>query len=264
MFNNNFYHELLSKYVAIFGSLFNDIIISRSDGSATTQSFKVPIGYGPREKMLAIVRQKPESKRMAIQLPRISFEITGLQYDGQRKFQRTQKYKINEQFFFEPVPYDIYFELNVLSKSTKDALKIIEQIFPYFNPDWTVSAQLLDNIDRIWDIPIIRTDQSHQDLYEGDFTQRRAVMWTINFTMKAWLHGPTHDKKVIKFIRINTHSTTDLDSDPATVLTIQPGLTANGEPTTDIDETIPYVDIEELDNWDYIIQSYDYNSAEEE
>lgn len=249
-----FYHELMRKYVAIFGSLFNNVQISRSDGSdANAQAFKVPIGYGPREKFLAITRQKPGDKIQQIQLPRMSFEITGVEYDSQRKFQRTQKYNNTEQALFEPAPYDIQFQLNIMTKSTLDAVKIVEQILPYFNPDWVLEVQLIDGVERTWDIPIIRTGISHEEAYDESFTERRMIVWTIDFTMRAWLHGPLRPKKRIKFITVNTRAGDTNDSIPMSQITIQPGLTANGEPTTDIDETIPYQSINMGDDWDYIV-----------
>jgi len=259
MFATEFYHELMTKYVAIFGSLFNNVKISRTDRvTAKLQNFKVPISYGPREKFLAMVQQKPDAKKAAIQLPRMSFEITSVEYDPTRKFQRTQSQKTNEQIAFEPTPFNIGFQLSILAKTTTDALKIVEQILPYFNPDWTVTAQLIPELDRTWDIPIVRTGQSQQDVYEGDFLTRRAVTWMLDFEMRAWLHGPTQTKKVIKFIKVNTYGTMDMTADPNNVITIQPGLTANGQPTTDIDQTIDYLLIDEDDDWAVITQSSDY------
>jgi hypothetical protein len=254
MFGDPFYHELIRKYVSIFGSVFNDIRIKRSDGISDVQYFKVPISYGPREKFWAMVTQKPENQVQAIQLPRMSFELTGVEDDSVRKVQRTQKVITDDgQVIFEPVPYNFNFQLNIMTKSTIDALKIIEQIMPYFNPDWTVTAQLLDNHLRLYDIPIIKTGQSHIDAYDGDFTSRRVLTWEFNFVMKAWLHGPTKPRKVIKFVRTNLHGTMDSTAWDESI-TVQPGLTANGQPTTDIAQTIDYHLIEPADDYDFILQ----------
>lgn len=249
-----FEHHLLRKYVVLFGTLFNDISITRkNEDDQTVQAFKVPISYGPREKFLAMVKQKPDKKERAIQLPRMSFEIAGMSWDGTRKFNRNNKVYIDGQELFEPAPWNIDFELSILSKSDLDATKIIEQALYYFNPEWNLRVKLLDNVERHWDIPIVYNGVQHQDVYEGDFIQRRSLLWTISFTMKAYLHGPTSEGKVIKFVRVNTHPSFEAE-DPTQILTVQPGLTSDGQPTTDINQTIYYRDIEADDNWDYIVQ----------
>lgn len=257
-FPTHFQNELLRKYVILFGTLFNNIYITRDSSTATkVQNFKVPVAYGPREKYLAMVKQKPESKVKAIQLPIMSFEISGMQPDPERRFLRKNVYRSGDVDSFEPAPWNISFTLNIMTKTDFDASKIVEQCLYYFNPDWTVAAQLIDGNERTWDITTVFNDVSHQDVYEGDFTQRRALTWQINFTMKAWLHGPVLDKKRIKFIRINTHLGDLNGSTIDESTTIQPGLTANGQPTTDITQTIPYQQIEMEDNWDFIVQFTD-------
>lgn len=260
MFGQPFYYQLLQKHIAIFGALFNNVVIERSDGVSDTQRFKVPISFGPREKFLAIVKTKPDEKVQAIQLPRMSFEITGWAADPARKFNRGLKWRTNETdgAAFEPVPYNINIQLNVMVKQTMDGLKIIEQILPYFNPDWTVSAQLLDNSARTWDIPIVLTDTSHQDTYEGsDFIERRALIYTFDFVMKGWLQSPLQTRKLIKFITVNTYGSLNVSDNPLEHITVQPGLTANGEPTNDANNTIDYHLINPDDNWGIIAQVYD-------
>lgn len=257
-FPTHFQNELIRKYVILFGTLFNNIYITRDSSTAEkVQNFKVPIAYAPREKYLAMTSQKPEHKSKAIQLPAMSFEITGMQQDPSRRFLRKNVYHSSGRNTFEPAPWDIEFQLNIMTKTDFDASKIVEQCLYYFNPDWTVSAQLIEGIERSWDISIVYNSVTHQDVYEGDFTQRRALIWSINFTMKAWLHGPVSERKRIKFIKINTRVGDVNSSNLDESTTIQPGLTANGEPTTDINETVPYQDIEMTDNWDYIIQFTD-------
>ena len=256
MFNEEFQHDLIRKYVVLFGTLFNNIHISRDSSSETrVQSFKVPVAYGPREKFLAMVSQKPGSKIKAIQLPLMSFEITGMQQDPTRRFLRKDRYKEGNNAAFEPAPWNITFQLNILSKSDHDASKILEQALYYFNPDWTVSAMLIEGMQRTWDVSVVYDNVSKQDIYEGDFTQRRSLIWSVDFTLKGWLHGPVNEPKVIKFIKVNTHAgMPEVSTVPVQVSTIQPGLTAEGEPTTDIEQTIPYSEIQFDDNWDYIIQ----------
>src|SRR5690606_24838247 len=126
MFANNFQHELMRKYVILFGTLFNNVHVTRDSSSTTkVQNFKVPIAYSPREKMLAMVKQKPDAKIKAIQLPLMSFEITGMSQDPDRRFNRNNKYKEGDQILFEPAPWNINFQLNIMSKSDLDATKIL-------------------------------------------------------------------------------------------------------------------------------------------
>lgn len=254
MFGVRFEHDLLRKYVVLFGTLFNDITITReNEAGQSIQAFKVPISYGPREKFLAMVRQKPDKKERAIQLPRMSYEIVGMNWDPERKFSRNNKQYISRQEVFEPAPWNIEFQLSILSKNNLDATRIIEQALYYFNPEWNLKVKLLEELDRTWDVPIVYNSVSQQDIYEADFITRRSLLWTVNFTMKAFLHGPTSEGKVIKFVRVNTYPSFEAE-DPTQSITTQPGLTVDGEPTTDISETIPYEDIEAEDNWDYIVQ----------
>lgn len=265
MFGDPFYHELLRKYVSIFGTIFNDIRIKRSDGTSDVQYFTIPLSYGPREKYWGMVSQKPDSKVEAIQLPRMSFEITGIEYDATRKVQRTQRVLTsNNNMMFEPVPFNINFQLNVMTKSTLDALKIVEQILPYFNPDWTVAAQLIEGDDRLYDIPVVLTSQSHTDAYDGDFATRRVLTWEFNFTLKGVLHGPIRKRKIIKFVRTNIFSSTDAQiafdgMNSGDSITIRPGLTVKGQPTTDVNQSVDYHLINPDDNYAYIVKIEDIN-----
>jgi len=267
MLGYDFRYELIRKYVAVFGTLFRDVNIFRDDNSkVNAQMIKVPISYGPREKFLAMVKQKPDSKRVAINLPRMAFQIVGMDYDPERRFPRNDKFynPKTREIIYELSPWNINFELYIMAKSQMDMTKIAEQVLYFFNPDWTVTVQLLEDIDRTWDVPIIHNGTvSIEDVYEGSFDERRMLIWTISFTMKTWLLGPLMEKKQIKFISINTFNGLDSTA-PAETTTIQPGMTANGEPTTDPSKTIPYQEINEDDNWDYIIQQIDYIDPETE
>lgn len=252
-----FQHENIRKYKAIFATLFNDIYVARTDGTnPKAQYFKVPISYGPREKFLAMTQQKPDGKIKAIQLPRMSFQITGMEFDATRKMNRRNKYHDNETTIAEGAPWNIQFELSIITKSDLDATNIVEQILSYFQPDWTVETKLFAELDRTWDIPIVYNDISQEDIYNGNFEERRALTWTINFTMKAWLFGPIRDKKLIKRINITTGMNFN-NTDPISNVMIQPGLTANGEPTTVLSESIPYQEINEEDDWAFIEVSTD-------
>jgi hypothetical protein len=264
MFGARFYNQTTRRYVAMFGTLFNDIVITRQDNSGNTvQRMKVPINYGPYQKFLARITQDPNLNSPAITLPRISFEIVGMSYDGERKLTRTLRNSVpieSDNGVFSstlvPTPYNLEFQLTIMTKYTEDGTKILEQILPYFQPDWTPSVKLVDELDYYLDVPIILNSVSTEDVYEGAFDERRALTWTLNFTMKGWFFGPTSNRKVIKFATTNLYAAFDQANSDITI-TVQPGLTANGEPTTDINETIPYAQINEDDDWGFIVQIED-------
>ena len=260
MFGNAFYNQTTRRYVAIFGTLFNDISIGRSDNTnVETQRFKVPINYGPMQKFLSKIDQDPDLTSPAITLPRMSFELTSINYDGERKLTNTivqskgitSNDRLRTQF--TPAPYDLEFQLNIMVKYSEDGLKIIEQIIPFFKPELTTTAKMIDGMDYLVDIPIILNSVAVEDTYEGSYDQRRAIIWTLTFTLKGYYYGPTTDKKIIKFIEVDMFSSLTANT-AIERITIQPGLTANGQPTTDINSTVPYVDINIDDDWAYIIQ----------
>jgi hypothetical protein len=268
MFGTNFYHESLKRYVAVFGTIFNDIQISRKDNSSNTvQTLSVPINYGPIQKFLARLVQDPNLTAPAITLPRMSFEITDMRYDGSRKLTNmTRNYNASatdpNQFttMFTPAPYNLEFELNLMTKYIEDGNQIVEQILPYFKPEFTPTVRIVDDLPIDLDIPIILNSVKHVDTYdEGNFENRRALIWTFNFTMKAYFFGPSTPKKIIKFAQSNMYYDTNSNTNISEVIVVQPGLDANGNPTTSLDNTIPYSDINFNDNWDYIVKIEDYN-----
>jgi hypothetical protein len=262
-----FYHSLLKKYVIIFGSLFNNIRIEKLDASGNViHTLKVPIAYGPREKFLARVEANPTgNEKNSVTLPRMGFEITNISYANERKLQTIQtvmtQNSINGNSVYKkaytPVPYDINFALHIMVKQTDDGTRIIEQILPYFTPEWTISAKLLADFDQMTDIPIIIGQIQIDDSYEGEFTQRRSLTYTINFTMKAYLYGPVSQQKIIKFTDvnlINPVSIDQLDANTGVLVSnvVQPGLDANGNPTTVLTDSIPYSQINETDPYGII------------
>lgn len=258
---NQFYNATTKKYVAVFGTIFNKISIVRYDqNEQEVQRMIVPISYGPYQKFLARVVQDPNlDRKTAITLPRMSFEITGMTYDGTRKVNSIKKLRAGpsddselSSFQYSPTPYNIDFSLSIMTKYAEDGTQILEQIIPFFKPEWTTTVKLIDNIEPL-DIPLVLNGINLEDVYEGDFITRRSLLWTLTFTMKAWYFGPTRDRKVIKFIDTRYHTSTNLDSPVKSIVTLQLGLTANGEPTTDIDESIDYDDIIEDDDWGVII-----------
>ena len=215
MLGQQFYHETTRKVVVAFGTLFNGITLVRKDNSGTIQqSMKVPLAYGPRQKYLVRLADDPDlSKSTAVTLPRIGFEIAGISYDPARKLQRVQKFKkvkgakasqLDTQFM--PVPYNIDFELYILSKQSDDALQIVEQILPYFQPDYTVTIN--DNTDMgiKRDVPVVLNSIAYEDDYQGDFASRRAIIYTLSFTAKFYLYGPVTSSKVIKTVQVDQYT----------------------------------------------------------
>ena len=188
MFGSNYYFSTIRKYVTLFGTLFDDINITRTNSAGkTTQIIKVPITYGPKDKMLARVTEDPNIDRQtAIQLPVMSFEMTDFSYDGSRKLESVGRSVVqnpnnNGQLYYQynPVPYDIGFTLYVYVKNAEDGSKIVEQILPYFTPDWTVKAELIPQMNQYVNIPVILDKVSIEDVYEGNFKDRRALVWVF-------------------------------------------------------------------------------------
>jgi hypothetical protein len=261
MLGHNFFFSLTRKYISIFGTLFNDINISRENSNNETIGFiSVPITYGPKEKMVMRSLSDPNLGRpFAISLPAMSFEFKKIQYDGDRKLNTIGKVvrptSTNNNALvtqYNPVPYNIEWELNVYVKNAVDGTKIIEQILPFFTPDWTPTVELIPELGIKMDIPIVLKDISIEDTYDEQYKDRRMLIWTLRFDMKAYYYGPISKSGVIKFANISFHTSMDMSSKWAEKVTVQPGLTANGEPTQDITKTIPYQDINEDDPYDYI------------
>jgi len=204
-----FYNEILRRTVIAFGSLFNGIEIKHTDSSDNIVSvIKVPLAYGPTQKFLARLDQSADlSKKVQITLPRMSFEFTGLTYDSTRKVTTTQTFTTKDatngaetKKAFMPVPYNMQFELSIMSKLNDDCLQIVEQILPYFQPAYTLTVDLVENINEKRDIPIVLENITMQDDYEGDFTSRRVLVYTLRFTAKTYLFGPVSSatKDIIK------------------------------------------------------------------
>ena len=188
-----FYNEILRRTIIGFGTLFNGISIKTD-----SQEIRVPLAYGPTQKFLARLTQSPDlSKGTAITLPRMSFEFTGLTYDPSRKVTTTQQIVVKDptdgtesKKQYMPVPYNMQFELALMCKLNDDALQITEQILPYFQPQYNLTIELVSGIKEKRDIPIVLENITMQDDYEGDFTSRRVLLYTMRFTAKTYLFGP--------------------------------------------------------------------------
>lgn len=215
-----FYNEGLRKLTVAFGTIFNNIQVKKmsSAGDSTIQSIRVPLAYGPKEKFLVRLDQQAslDSREFAVVLPRMSFEISGIAYDATRKLTRVQKYKTVKtssnsilNINYTPVPYNINYNLNVFTATAENGLQIVEQILPYFQPDYTVTLNIIPNMDIKRDVPIVLNTVNYEDSYTGDFTTRRAVIYTLTFTAKTYLYGPATTQKVIRTSQSDIYSDVD-------------------------------------------------------
>ena len=215
MLGQQFYHETIRKIVISFGTMFNDIQLVRKDNSgAIIQTMKVPLAYGPREKFLVRLREDADlTKQVAITLPRIGFEIKNLAYDASRKMSRVQRFKkvkgantkqLDTQYM--PVPYNLEFELYIMAKQSDDSLQIVEQILPYFQPDYALTINDMSDMGITRDVPIVLNSIAYEDSYDGDFTTRRALIYTLSFTTKFYLYGPVTSAKVIKTVQVDQYT----------------------------------------------------------
>ena len=212
MLGQQFYHETIRKVIVAFGTTFNNIQLVRKDNSGEVkQSMKVPLAYGPRQKWLTRLNEDADlSKTVAVTLPRIGFEIQNLSYDANRKLNRVQKFKkvkganstqLDTQFM--PVPYNLSIQLYVMAKQSDDALQIVEQILPYFQPDYTLTINDMADMGIKRDVPIILNSIGYEDNYQGDFETRRALIYTLDFTAKFYLYGPVTSSKVIRTTKVD-------------------------------------------------------------
>ena len=215
MLGQQFYHETIRNVVVGFGTIFNNIQLVRKDNSGVIQqTMKVPLAYGPRQKFLVRLGDDADlTKAAAVTLPRIGFEITGLTYDPGRKLNRVQKFKkvkganskqLDTQYM--PVPYNINFQLYILAKQSDDALQVVEQILPYFQPDYTLTINDMADMGIKRDVPIILNSVAYEDSYQGDFETRRAIIYTLAFTAKFFLYGPVTSAKVIKTVQVDQYA----------------------------------------------------------
>ena len=215
MLGQQFYHESIRKVIIAFGTTFNNIQLVRKDNDGNIkQSMKVPLAYGPRQKWLTRLNEDADlSKTVAITLPRIGFEIQNLQYDPNRKLNRVQKFKkvksanddrLDSQYM--PVPYNLNLQLYVMAKESDDSLQIIEQILPYFQPDYTLTINDMADMGIKRDVPIVLNSIGYEDNYQGDFETRRALIYTLDFTAKFYLYGPVTSQTVIKTVQADQYT----------------------------------------------------------
>ena len=248
MFGEHFYHKKIRNTVIAFGTIFNNINIKRLDSSGNPlQNIKIPLSYSPKEKFLARLDAQQDltgdDSKVAITLPRMSFEITGYSYDSSRKLNKNQKItkvttnadttKMNNQYM--PVPYNVSFSLNVYVANSDDGLQIIEQILPYFQPDYTVTMIEDTTMDTKRDIPFILNSVDYEDSYTGSLTSLRRIIYTLQFTAKVYLYGPISTSAIIKKVSADLYSDTGSNAPRVERVTVQPNPTS-----ADKDDTYTY------------------------
>ena len=284
-----FYHSLIRKYVVLMGTTLNNIRITKQDSTGNvTQSIKVPVTYSPKDKMLARVLQDPklDFQSATIPLPMISFEIVKILYDGDRKLptiNRTYN-KIEDgttkkqNYQYNPVAYNIQFKAYVYCKNVEDGTKIVEQILPYYTPDWTTTCELIPEMNVVQDIPIILTNvEGPDDKYEGEYAKRRTIIWTFDFLLKGYFYGPVKKSSVIKFVDLNFYTPNTQEgyiinavgeTEIAEKLVIRPGVTANNDPVnyygkpSNTLNTLPYTEIDVNMDFGYINEIYTQEEIE--
>lgn len=257
---NYFYNQTTRKYVALFGTIFNQLKIERRDNTGNvTQSIIVPLSYAPFQKILSRATQDPDllnSTRSAISLPRMSFEITNIAYDPSRKIASTRKMRkdakaetqSSRNFVYSSVPYNVDFSLYIMTKYSEDATQLMEQIVPFFTPDWTMTAKMIPDLDPL-DIPIILNSVTTEELYEGDYIERQTILYTLTFTLKGWYFGPEKQRKVIKFIDMQYATTTEANAQFEETVDVYPVIVAN--------TGIGWADVQFDDTW---VANTDFNT----
>ena len=214
-----FYHSTIRKAIVGFGNIFNNINIDRVDSSGNVlQTLKVPLSYAPRQKFLARIEALPieEQRQTQIILPRMAFEMISINYDPTRRVSLLQQNRtvnntnnsLNAQY--APSPYNIDVGLYIYSKNQDDGLRIIEQVLPYFNPDFNITIDSIPQLGIKNDMGIVLSSITYDDQYEGDFTQRRAIVWNLMFTLKLNFYGPINKQSIIKSVDVNTFNDLEL------------------------------------------------------
>ena len=282
MFGQTWYHGSIRRYIILFGTMFNDIYIRRyASNGDLVKLIKVPITYGPKDKAIARIQEDPNLNRpFALGVPYMSFELNSVQYDGARKLNTinqivsTDANKNLARYNYNPVPYNLNFTLSCAVKNAEDGAKIMEQILPFFTPDWTATIRIIDDPEIVIDVPTLLNDVQVTDTWEGSFTERRALVWTLKFTMKGNLYGPTRKSKIIKKANANLKFKMASDSNTAIgdtesyfvaeTMTVQPGMLANGQPTANVSESVDYSEISWTDDYDFAFDHISYPAGKDQ
>jgi hypothetical protein len=262
MLGTYYYHQITRKTIIAFGTLFNQIYIKHKDADNNDYSeLRVPFAYGPTQKFLARIEQQANlNKPVAMTLPRMSFEMTSIQYDATRKANVTQTFKASDgtnlKKVYLPVPYNIGFQVNIMTKLNDDALQIVEQILPFFQPSFNLTVDLIDSIGEKRDIPVVLNNVSFTDDYEGDFSTRRVLIYTLDFTAKTYLFGPIADSTegLIRKVQVDMYSGTNTSTAKREMrYTVEPDPT-NAGPDDDFGFT---------ENWDFFNDSKTWSPTQQ-
>ena len=267
MFGHQYYNQVIRRYVVMFGTLFNDIIVQRfNKAGQRIQALKVPIAYGPKEKFLVRITQDPElTNQSQVSLPRMGFEMTGMSYMPERKLSSTQR-RVNTvgttgsnnsiKTVYTPVPYDFNFSLSVFVKNADDGVQILEQILPFFTPEWTTTLKIIPEMNIKHDVPTVLQSVTTEDAYDGDFETRRSLIYNLDFLVKGYIYGPIKKSGIIKRTMvdfINSANTSLQQGTRIEKITITPGLDANGNPTANSAQSISIDNISANDNYGFAI-----------
>lgn len=273
---SNFYHETIRKYVIIFGNMFDTIYVQRKDSSGNiVQTLRVPIRYGSMKSFLLMLREDPDKTReVGISWPRLSFEITGINLNTDRQLIASKKNvhklatdgtRLKKQFV--PVPYDFTFNLYVAAKQTDDAAQIVEQIIPYFRPEWTVPIHAIPSMQLRDNIPITLKSVDMSDPYEGVIDQDNPIIWTLTFSLQGALYGPTDTQGIIKRAQVDIYAPeTNASLANGQVgeyarmgrVVSTPGLLANGSPTSNSAASIDYNLIQPDDDYGFATDYFNF------
>ena len=266
--HGSFYFGITDKMINYFGTVFNDVNITRRDGSGNIiQLVKVPLTYGPKRKDLlrADILNPEEEREPAIVLPSMSFVYNTSVYDSDRKLGTTRRYWRKDEsdndrakLMYNLVPYNFMFSLFAYAKNQEDGFKIKEQLLPFFSPEWTATVNLIPEISLQMDLPIVLDDMTYEDNFEGNMTDRRSIVYTYNFHIKGYYACPIVSKPIIKLANVNFYTGEPGDaSDAFYNLQVIPGMDANGNPTSNSAISVPSSNIAMDDNYGYIITEFD-------
>lgn len=247
MLDQRFYWGTTRKAIIAFGNMFNNIVIERRNAQGeTVQLIKVPLSYAPKQKFLARIQQRPEIDEPDVQvvLPRMSFEMVQLAYDPNRKISPLQQSRsvdtattANSQY--APTPYNLIMYLYIYARNQDDGLQIIEQILPYFNPDYNLTLKAIPQLNITNDLPILLDTIGFEDDYEGELTNRRMITWTLSFTMKLNYFGPVSKQGIIRKVIANSYNDVELNN-------LQQRVTVQTNPAN----TSPFLDFDFVDNFE--------------
>lgn len=249
--NSHFRYGIIRKLVVAFGSLFNDIDIIRFDNNGNAKErFKVPISYGAKEKYITRITSDPTmTKSINTIVPRMSFGMESIIYDANRKQISTiqnfsQKTLTGIHTQYVPIPYNFNFNLSLYVRNIEDGTQILEQILPFFTPDFTISLDFADGMNRTYDIPIILNDINPPIEYEGDMSDTRFIVWDLTFTVKAMILAPVKDGKLIRSANVNIYKdeTMNTNNKIINIHTVPNPITANANDVYTYTETITEYD----------------------